>query len=242
MENQSFQRGERLEFRLHYGFIDAGEAVLEVQNKSVQFNGAEAFHILGTGRSTGAFDWFFTVRDTYQTYLDQQNLVPHHFIRSVNEGGYQINREILFNQTDGKLEVKEVRKGVYSEKKFDVPQNIQDLLSAYFYARCLDYSAMQIGDTIQFNTFFDNELYPLTLKFHGREVLKTKFGKVKCLKFKPMLQVGRIFEEEEDMTIWFSDDKNHIPLRIQADIVVGSVKADLKKYQNLKHPLALVKR
>ena len=86
--------------------------------------------------------------------------------------------------------------------------------------------------------FLDNEVYNLYIKYLGKEEIKTKFGKFKAIKFKPLLVKGTLFQGGEKMTVWVSDDENHIPLRIESPIVVGSVKVDMMGYQNLRYPLS----
>lgn len=234
IENNSFQKGEKLTFRIHYGWIDAGEATLEVEDKELYHEGRKVYHIIGKGYTTGSFDYFFKVRDTYETYLDEQALIPWVFERDVDEGGYLTRHKQIFNHRAKKVIVTDyVKKSVNT---FDIPLNIQDLVSAYYYARCLNYDTIKVGDTLSVITFFDSEIFPLKVKFAGRETIQTSFGEIPCLKFHPMLQTGRVFTEQEDMSVWFSDDGNHIPVRIEAKIVVGSVKADLKKYEGLKYP------
>jgi len=235
IENNSFSKGEKLTFRIHYGWMDAGEATMEVENKDIYHDGRKVYHIIGKGYTTGAFDWFFRVRDTYETYLDEQALIPWVFIRDVDEGGYLTKHKQIFNHWVKKVIVTDYVQNTVNT--YDVPFNIQDLVSAYYYARCLNYDHIKVGDTVEVITFFDKEIYPLKVKFAGRETIETSFGKIPCLKFHPMLQTGRIFTEQEDMTVWFSDDGNHIPVRVEAQIVVGSVKADLKKYEGLRYAL-----
>ncbi len=234
VENNSFIKGEKLTFRIHYGWIDAGEATMEVVNREYYHDGRKVHHIIGKGYTTGSCDYFFKIRDTYETYLDEQSLIPWVFERDVDEGGYFIKHKQIFNHRAKKVIVTDyINKSV---KTFDVPINIQDLVSAYYYARCLNYDTIKVGDTVSVTTFFDSEIFPLKVKFAGRETINTAFGKIPTLKFHPMLQTGRIFTEQEDMSVWFSDDGNHIPVRVEAKIVVGSVKADLKNYQGLKYP------
>ena len=90
------------------------------------------------------------------------------------------------------------------------------------------------------NMFFDNENHNFKLKFLGREVLDTKFGKVATLKFRPYVMAGRIFKEEEALTLWITDDKNKMPIRIKAELTVGSLNADLEEFKGLKHPFLIL--
>lgn len=233
--NIAFKKGEMLTYRLHYGAIDAGIATLEVTQESREFGGRPTYHVVGLGKSTGAFDWFFKVRDRYESYIDQEALVPMAFIRRVDEGGYKINQNYVYNH---------YTKQVISEgKTYNVPKNIndiQDMISAFYYARCIDFSGAKPGMIYTVNSFVDNEIFALKIKYIGKETITTSLGKIKCIKFRPVIQKGRIFKDEEDLNVWISDDANRIPIRAQADILVGSVKMDLKEFKGLAHPMAKV--
>lgn len=230
VNNQSFQIGEKLTYRVHYGFVDAGEAVLEVKSSEKKVNGRELYHIVGKGKSLGTFNWFFKVQDRYETYLDAEGLFPWMFIRRVYEGGYEVNQDYTFFQHK-----KQVSDG---SKTYDVPDNIQDMISSYYYARTLDFSNAKEGDVFEFNSFVDGEVYPLQIKFLGKETIKIRNGKFACLKFCPVIQTGRIFKNEEDLLVWISDDGNKIPLLAKANILVGSIKMEVTKYEGLKNPIA----
>ena len=231
--NEAYQPNEVLEYRVHYVFVDAGVAKLEVAPDFKDFNGRQCLHVIGTGRSTGAFDWFFSVRDRYESYIDTESLLPWMFIRKVDEGGYKINQKVKFNHKNNTAT---------SEKKtISTPGHVQDLISAFYYARTLDFNNAQPGDMFTINTYLDDETFPLVIKYIGKETIKTKAGKFRCIAFHPMLMEGRVFKEQEGMTIWVSDDKNRIPVRAQAEILIGSIKMDLKSYSGVASPLALVK-
>ena len=229
--NEAFRPGEVLKFRIHYGIIDAGEATLEVKSDIQNFGGRECYHVVGSGRSVGAFDWFFKVRDRYESVVDKEAIVPWFFIRRVNEGGYIINQNVTFNHyTDS----------AKSEKAtIAIPDNTQDLISSVYYARTLDFSSAQEGDIFPIVGYIDDEVFPLNLKFLGREKVKSKKGTFRCIKLRPMLQEGRVFTDKEDMTIWVSDDKNKIPVRMQTNILVGSIKMDLVDFSNLANTPAV---
>ena len=230
---RAYQPNEILEYRVHYGFIDAGEARLEVASELKDFNGRQCLHVIGTGRSTGAFDWFFSVRDRYESYIDTESLMPWMFIRKVDEGGYTINQNVKFNHA---------KKTATSEKKtISTPGHVQDIISAFYYARTLDFNNAQPGDTFTINTYLDDEVFPLVIKYVGKQTIKNKAGKFRCIVFHPMLLEGRVFKEQEGMTIWVTDDKNRIPVRAEAEILIGSIKMDLKNYSGIASPLALVK-
>jgi hypothetical protein len=111
-------------------------------------------------------------------------------------------------------------------------------MSSIYYARNIDFNRYKAEDKIPFTMFLDNENFNLYIKYLGKEVIKTKYGKFKTIKFKPLLVKGTMFEGGEKMTVWVSDDANHIPLRIESPIVVGSVKVDMMQYKNLRYPLS----
>ena len=240
----AFKRGEVLTYRLHYGFLDAGEVTINVSNTTKELSGKPVFHLIGQGRSTGSFDWFFKVRDRYDSYIDEATLLPRLFIRRVDEGGFIINQDYHFQHNQKRVLVS--RNGTdkpknAQNKPFNITSFTHDILSAFYYARNIDFNAVKIGQPIVLNTFFDEEIFPLCIKVLGRETIKTDAGKIRCLKIRPLIQKGRVFQEEEDLTLWVSDDKNHVPVRLEAEVLVGSIKMDLKGYSNLANAFALVK-
>lgn len=234
MNNDAFKRGEKLTFRMHYGIIDAGIATLEVTDDMKEIGGRKTFHIVGLGTSKGAFDLFYKVRDRYETYMDEQAMVPWMFVRRVNEGGYKINQDYIFNHYNKKV-------NVGGGELYDIEPNMQDMLSAFYHARNLDLSGAKPGETYSLNCFMDKEVWPLQIKFIARETITTSLGTFKCLKFRPIVQKGRVFKDEEDLNIWITDDKNHIPVLGQCEVLVGSIKAELMSYSGLANPVSKVK-
>lgn len=233
INNTAFKPGEILKFRIHYGIMDAGEATLEVKSDLTNMGGRDCYHFVGNGKSVGAFDWFFKVRDRYESVVDKDALIPWLFVRRVNEGGYIINQNVSFNHY---LDSAKSEKATIS-----IPDNTQDLVSSFYYARTIDFSAAKEGDIFEINGYLDDKVFPLNLKFLGREVIDSKKGKFRCIKLRPMLQQGRVFKDQEDMTIWVSDDLNKIPVRVQTDILIGSIKMDLVDFTNLASAPAIIK-
>lgn len=228
----AFKKGEYLEYDASYGFFDAAKATLEILPASENIDGRNTMHIVGKGKSLGTFNWFFTVEDRYESYIDEEAIVPWRFIRHVREGGYKLDREIIFDQKENNAKV------IQGEtEEFKISMNTQDLISAFYYARTLDLQNAKVGDLFLINTFFDKEMYPLQIKFLGKEEIETDLGEFNCLKFRPIVEKGRVFDEEEDMTLWISDDVNKVPIRLKTDLLIGSVKLDLVKYKNLMGPL-----
>lgn len=232
LPNKAFKKGEVITYRVHYGFIDAGTARLEVMDEEKKYGDRDAFHIVGTGRSRGAFDWFFKVRDRYETFIDAEAIVPWVFIRRVDEGGYKINQNYVFNPFQKKV--------IADGQQFETPENVQDMLSSFYYSRCIDYSKAKAGDIFIIPSFVDNEIFEMKIKFIGRETIETDLGKFRCIKFRPVVQKGRVFKKEEDLNVWITDDNNHIPIRAQAEILIGSIKMDLQSYSGLANPISKV--
>tara|TARA_B100000963_G_scaffold269563_1_gene237699 strand:- start:2135 stop:2947 length:813 start_codon:yes stop_codon:yes gene_type:complete len=236
IHQSSFNKGEFLRYDVSYGFFDAAKATLEIAPESKEIKGRKTMHVVGKGRSSGALRWFFKVNDQYETYIDEEAILPWKFVRHVREGGYKLDRNIDFNHYSNEATVFEK-----DTKNFVVKPNTQDLLSAFYYARTLDLQNAKIGQEFVINTFFDLEMYPLKIKFFGKEKVETKLGEFNCLKFRPMVEKGRVFKEEEDMTLWISDDNNKVPIRLKTNLLVGSIKMDLVEHKNLSESLNRVK-
>jgi hypothetical protein len=235
VENSAFQTGEKITYVLHYGILNAGEATLEVKKTDKKINGRKVLHVVGTGRSISAFDLFYKVRDTYESYIDEESIIPWTFVRRVNEGGYKINQDYSFDHPK-----KKVDNG--TGKKFDVPTNVQDMISAFYYARTMDFSKAKTGDIFTINLFYDDTNFPLKIKYMGKETVSIRMGKYKCMKFIPVVEKGRVFKSEEDLTVWISDDKNQIPILAKAKIMVGSIKMEVQEYSGLASPISKVKK
>ncbi len=233
VENNAFQPGEKLIYRLTYGFFDAGEAVLSVDESDKVVNGRKLWRVKGVGRTISAFEWFYKVNDRYESYMDAEGMFPWLFVRRVNEGGYIINQDYTFFQHQNKVDNGE-------GKKFDVPDLVQDMISSFYYARTLDYDNAKIGDRFLVNIFLDDELYPTQIKYLGKEIVKTRKGKFRCHKFAPVVQEGRVFNSEEDLTVWITDDENKIPIVAKANIKVGSMKMHLVEWEGLANSMAKV--
>ncbi len=235
-EPNAYDVGEWFKFRIHYGFVNAGYATLEVK-ESVRDN-KKVFHAIGKGYTVGMSRFFFKVDDNYESYFDKETNQPYQFVRKISEGGYTKNQEGFFNQDRNKVLVKDYKSK--TENTFSVTENVQDIVSTFYFLRNHpNVDNLKVGESIVVDMFFDNEIYKFKLKFIGREKLSTKFGTAPTKIFRPIVQSGRVFKEDESLTVWISDDKNKIPLRIKANLAVGSIKADLDSYKGLKNQFKL---
>ena len=231
VRNNSFHAGESLSLIVFYNavglYINAGTANITVNSERL-FN-KPVFHIVGTGSTNSKYDWIFKVRDRYETYIDTATLQPYKFIRNVNEGGYRKYENITFNQT--------ANTAITTQGVYKVPNCVNDVVGAVYYARNIDFNKYKPGDRIPFFMFLDNQVYNMYIRYEGKETVKTQYGKFRAIKFKPLLLKGTIFEGGEKMTVYVSDDANKIPLRIESPLLVGSVKVDMMSYNNLRFPL-----
>ncbi|MEQ9187245.1 MAG: DUF3108 domain-containing protein [Cryomorphaceae bacterium] len=232
VSHNAFQRGERLEYDVSYGWLDAGEAIIEIKDEKHTIAQRDVLHIIGTGNSQGTFNWFFKVRDRYETYLDEEGVFPWVFVRDIQEGGFKMKQSYTFDHYNQKVKT---NKG----KEYDVPLGVQDMISSFYSARALDLKALKPGQVFEIQSFVDNELWPLRIKFLKRESITIEKGTFDCMLFVPVVQEGRIFKEEEDMMVWVTDDKNRIPVLAKASVLVGSIKMELRSFKGLANPVSM---
>ena len=229
-QNLPFQVGEQTKFVLKYGPVKVGTAELLVSEVTPEKN-KPSYRVLGTARSAPFFDWFFKVRDLYETYIDTATLLPIFFNRDVYEGGHIIKQQYFF---DHKLKIATNK----YKKRYEIFENTQDMLSALFYARTLKKEEVFAKKSFFVPIFMDEENFLLEVKYIKNDTINTKWGDISCMVFMPNMQEGRVFEDEEVLKIWISDDKNKLLLKVEAEIWAGSVKAEISDYKNLKHPIS----
>lgn len=228
-EKEAFKSGEWLRYKMSYsGFLRAGTAILEVDEKDL--NGKKVYHTKGSGWTSGMIKWFFKVDDVYESYFDKNDVKPYVFKRKIDEGGYKKHRITNFDYNTNKAYIQDFENQKDTTVAFS---NVQDMLSSFYYLRNQDVKHMEKGDEIEIDMFMDSQIYPFKLRFLGREVLKTKFGKINSLIFRPLVQSGRVFKAQESVTIWITDDLNKIPIKMKADLSVGSLRAELEAYKGL---------
>lgn len=235
--HQAFQGGEWFQFRIHYGMFNASYATLEVTE--TRFNNRPVYHVVGKGKSTGLLHLFFKVDDNYESYFDKNSGQPYRFIRQIDEGGHTRDMQIDFNHNNKTALV--FNRKHNSKNTYSIKDEVHDMLSSFYYLRNnLDVENIKVGDVMHLNMFFDDENIDFQFKFLGREVVNTKLGKIATLKFRPYVMAGRVFEEKESLTLWVSDDDNRMPVKIKANLAVGSLDADIDAFKGLKHPLKII--
>ena len=231
LRNTTFSANESLTFNVFYSviglYVNAGQA--NFSNRIERLDNKPVYHVIAQGNSNSSYDWIFKVRDRYESFIDTATLQPLKAIRIVDEGGHKKNENTIFNEQQNTAVT---NKGI-----FKIPNCTQDIISSFYYARNINFDKYKVNDKIQFTMFLGTSIYKLYIKYIGKEVVKTRYGKFRAIKLKPLLIKGDVFKGGEDMDVWISDDANHIPLRIQSSIAVGSIKVDLMLWRNIRYPL-----
>ncbi|MGA7160131.1 MAG: DUF3108 domain-containing protein [Bacteroidota bacterium] len=228
VSQHAFSVGERLVFDVGYGFITAGEAIISIPGYDT-IAAHQCYKVMFQVNSTPTFSWFFEVRDRYETYLDVDGIFPWRFEQHVKEGHYRRDFTADFDQLNHIAKT--------SEKQYPIPPKVQDIMSAFFFARTLDYSQMAIGDKIHLHNFFKDSTYDLDVKFMGRETIKVEAGQFKCIIIEPLAKEGGLFKSDGRVLIWLSDDDRKIPVKISTKVLIGSINSELRDYSGINGDL-----
>lgn len=228
MENKAFKEGEKLTFDVKYGFVTAGIATMQIPSIK-RISGRDAYHVTFEVNTVPSFDLFYKVRDRYETYIDVEGLFPWRFEQHIREGKYSRDFAAFFDQRRGKAKTSE---GVY-----DIPLYVHDIVSAFYFARTLDYSGMKIGDRINLQNFYKDKVHDLDVKYHGKETITVPAGRFDCIIVEPLVREGGLFKNEGNIIVWLTDDDIKMPVRVKTKVIVGAIDADLTSYEGLKGPL-----
>jgi hypothetical protein len=233
VKEKPYKNGEKLVYSIKFGPIVGGIASISI--KQVNYSNMIVYHSIAQGKTIGIAEKLYSVKDVFESYFDVSTGLPFKLVRDVKEGNYKKREEAFFDRRSNT---------VYSKRKdttIQVPPDIMDMVSLIYFIRSVNYLTIKEGDVIKTITYFDDEIFPFEIRYKGREKVKTKFGSILCHRFDPVVEPGRMFESEDDMQIWMSDDKNVIPVKIRFDLVVGSLRMDLDEFANLKYPLMFEK-
>lgn len=239
-QEPSYLPGEKVNYAINYGLVQGGIATLEIVADT--FKGKEVWHSVLLGKTTGMADAIFKVKDIYESYIEPESELPVLSVRNIREGRYTKYNEVIFDhysRSDSAILTSDLT-GVHITEK-----GIHDILSCFYFLRnhhLQYYAGLKKGDMITIMTWFTDELYPIRLRYLGTYDIKTKVGRMKCLKFNPVTEVGRLFKTEDDVTFWFTADKNFLPVRIRFEIFVGAFVAEIVSYEGLKYPLEVRKK
>jgi hypothetical protein len=227
INNLAYQPGETLKYRIHYGAINAGVVSMNVSPTTSNINGKTTYNLRVEGETVKSFDWAYKVRDKFESWVDQESQAPLRYAKTVRENNYFHQDVAIYDHDNRKLRNK--------QGELTIPQYTQDIASAIYYLRNLDYTNATIGKQFPVDVYIDNKVYSLPITYKGKEVIKTDLGKIRCIKIKPKLVVDRVFKHADALTVWVTDDANHIPVRIEGLIYVGSIKVDITQHTGLKN-------
>lgn len=221
IQNTSTHAGETLVYKIYYtlagAYVGAGEATFK--NELAVYDGKPCYHLSGEGHTYSSYDWFFKVRDLYESYVDTATLLPMQFKRKVEEGSNRIFNSVVFNRT--------YQRATSTNGVFKIPDCIQDVLSSIYYARNIDFSSFKVNDRHHFNIFLDDTVEPVYVEYLGKFKLKTKYGTYNTIKFRPKLLAGTIFKGGNEMVVYVTDDDKKIPVYVETPIIVGKIKVFL---------------
>ena len=221
--NASFQTGETIRYKVHYGVINAGEAVVEIAGGLERVADRPCYKATVSGRTTGSFDFFLHVRDQWRAYVDTASILPLRSTRDIEEGNYRKKEVVEFDQTHDVVNVLQTHTKEPIRYTFKVADNVQELVSGFYYLRTLNYDHLKPGDVIRMGGFFDESTFILEVTFKGREIVDTKAGPIHVLKLVPRMPRNTVFRGEEAIKVYLSDDRNKIPVLFQAELFVGAV-------------------
>lgn len=226
--NEAFGVGERLVFNVNYGFITAGEAVMAVAAYD-SIAGRKCYRVEFTVNSLPSFSWIYKVEDRYLTFIDTETLAPWKFEQHIREGTYRRDFIAEFDQVN--LIAKT------SEGDYPIPEYVHDIMSAFYYARAMDFSEFKPGDGITLNNFYKDKSHELKVNFLGRQQLEVEAGTFNTIVVEPLVKEGGLFKSEGRIVIWLSDDERKIPVRVNTKVIIGSIDTELKSYSGLAGPL-----
>lgn len=226
--NEAFGVGERLVFNVNYGFITAGEAVMAVAAYD-SIAGRKCYRVEFTVNSLPSFSWIYKVEDRYLTFIDTETLAPWKFEQHIREGTYRRDFIAEFDQVN--LVAKT------TEGDYPIPEYVHDIMSAFYFARVMDFSQFKPGDGILLNNFYKDKSHELKVNFLGRQQLEVEAGTFKTIVVEPLVKEGGLFKSEGRIVIWLSDDERKIPVRVNTKVIIGSIDTELKSYSGLVGPL-----
>jgi len=234
VKHDGFTRGEKLTYLVHYGFINAGEATVEMNKELYTLNERPCYKVEIKGKTIGLITTTFDVDDSWLSYIDTSAIIPHLFARKIKENDYRKDETTSFDHIKKKATVKSVT-GTDPEvkKDFVIPSNVQDIVSGYYFLRTLDFDKYKANDTIVVAGFFEEKVYNLKVVYKGKEKLHTKFGRILTAVLSPIMPENALFDGRDAIRFYVSDDPNRVPVKIEARMLVGAIELDLIDHKGL---------
>ena len=246
VNNESFDAGEEIEFKMNFGIFTIGKAKIKIHKTIHNVNYRGCYKVDIWGKTSGMVDWVARVDDNWGAYVDTTYLVPHIAYRKIKEGNYRKNELVKFDHVTKNIEVKVVDKetGKFKEPLYYASpiENVRSMISGVMYLRTIDFNKKSIGDKITMSGFFEDTFYDLDILYQGKGKVKTKAGKFNAIKLVPIVPDNKLFDGENSITFWISDDKNRLPLKVEADMFIGKAKVEIINYKGVKNPINFYKK
>ncbi|MGM0944949.1 MAG: DUF3108 domain-containing protein [Bacteroidota bacterium] len=233
-----FTFGEELNFEVSYGWINLADAKMQISNAPQIHDEKPHYKIDVYGQTKGAAALFGKVNDNWGTHWNGQSRLPKLSYRHIEEGRYRKHEKVFFDQENRKAEMQlfdRENRELKEVKEFDLPGQVQDLVSGFYYLRTLDLRTLKAGDYVTIKGFFDKEIYNIKLIFEGTERLKTELGEKDTFIFSPQIPKNKLFRGEFPVKVWVTQDQNKIPVKIKANLFLGSLNLDIISAKGLRY-------
>jgi len=242
LKNKHFGTGEEFVYVTHYLGFNGGKAHIKVDDRIHTVNGRPCYQVEVFGKTTGMAALFYHVKDLWRSHIDTAAITTQKFHRDIEEGkNYTLVETTTFDHKKGKGYLKQVKRDKKKpDKEFDIPAYPQDMISGYYYLRTIDYANKTPGDIISMNAVYEDTVYDFKVRYLGRDQVKTKMGKMNVFALSPIMPENKLFDGGDAITIWVSDDKNRVPVRVKAKMFLGAVIVELTDHSGLKHEFNLV--
>lgn len=237
-KNSAFTLGEELQFEVTYGWLNLAEAKLQISRRLVTEKSRPHYKIDAFGKTKGAATIFGKVNDNWGTHLDTGTLLPSLSYRIIEEGKYRKNEKVHFDQVNRKARMElydRDNRTLKVTKEYPLPGNVQDLVSGFYYLRTMDLTNLKKGQAILITGFFDKEIYNLKLIFEGTERIETSLGLVDTYIFSPLMPSNKLFRGDYPVKVWVTRDQNKIPVKIKANLFIGSLNLDISSAKGLRN-------
>lgn len=236
--NTAFTFGEELNFVVSYGWLDLADAKLQISRRMHIEDEIPHYKIDVFGKTKGAATIFGKVNDNWGTYLNSETLLPYQSYRHIEEGKYRKHELVYFDQKNKKARMElydRENRNIKETREFNLLSEVQDLVSGFYFLRSLNLTKLKPGEVVLIKGFFDKELYNIKLIFEGTERLETKMGKKETYIFSPEIPPNKLFRGNYPIKVWISKDQNKIPVKIKANLFLGSLNLDLVSTKGLRN-------
>ena len=200
--------------------MTAGTAVMAVSDAGMEGDRPLA-KLITTAQSRPVISKFFPVDNRVESIVDPATLLPEHLFFKRREGKKKEDIEYTFHQKDGKVTV--VKGG--ETETVEMPPGTQDVISCLYFAR----SALLFlpGSTLTMNVFHDKKNRKLDVRVEEIETVSGPWGEVEAARVLVVMPFQGLFLNQGNIQVWFTNDDRRIPVRMKANVIIGSIVADL---------------